>query len=389
VQAECVGSIRSPAFSRMLVRRPSDVPKAAAPQIDAVVIPTIRPVANLDYAISLVGELGASLVAMCSGSARAEEIDIHATRGEGFSIIGVQLPENFSHPLLSFTSSLHADAARGRQSDLSLKRNLTLLLGRAVGWRRLLFLDDDVRDISTDDLRRASHMLPKSSAVGFFVDEFPDHSVLGHALRLAQAPQQTFVSGGALLVDPSAPIPFFPDIYNEDWLFLHDWTQRGQVASAGNARQLAYFPFDIPDRAYREEFGDLLAEGLYQLIYENRDWRIAGTDFWATQILERRQRIVWALEALHRSPVDAHLRERVRTALAAALARLDQIEPSSPGRFIDAWRDDLQAWEIRCQKLQPFNSVAAALKHFGLTATIDFRASREETARLLPIGRII
>jgi len=387
LQAEEVAQARPHGLSRRLVRQVAEIPGCAAPRIDAIVVPTNRPAAYLGFAASLAAEAGARLVVMCSGSARAQDIGGLMTGQTAQEFIGVQVPDGFSHPLVGFLSSHDGDAAEGRQGDISLKRNLGLLMGRAMRWRRLLFLDDDTRGIGTVDLVRASLLLRSTSAVGFFIDEFPDHSVVGHALRLAQATQQTFVSGGALMVDPSAPAPFFPDIYNEDWLFLCDWTRRRRLTSAGYARQLAYAPFDDPARAHREEFGDLLAEGLHQLIDQGRRIRDAGTAFWAGQLAERRQRITWSAEAVRRSTaVSDALRERVVIALRAAVARLDQINPASPGRFIDAWRGDLRVWAARYREIPPLGSLAKALDQLSLAAEVTAPVPRQDLAPLASTG---
>lgn len=69
----------------------------------------------------------------------------------------------------------------------------------------------------------------------------------------------------------------FPEVYNEDWFFMHGL----EVLPAGDANQLAYNPF-APGRASREEFGDLIAEALRGRAV-TRD-----PDFWAQKIRERR-----------------------------------------------------------------------------------------------------
>jgi hypothetical protein len=358
-------------LNRNLVRLDGESPsdsRSAPRRIDAIFVPTIRPVAQLHVAVSLARRTGATLVAMCSGAARADETAQYLIDDDVPSFVGVQLEPGYSHPMLAFSSSQHNNAAEARVSDLSMKRNLGLLIGRAMRWRRLLFLDDDTFGITTTDLARASRRLDRASAVGFFVDDFPDHSVVGHALRLADAAPRTFVTGGALLVDASAPAPFFPEVYNEDWLFLHDWTARREVGAAGTARQLPYAPFADPARARREEFGDLLAEGLHQLMHDGLNLNDAGTDFWTTQISERGDRIRFAAEIGAGSAAD---REQIRTAMHASLSRLDEIDPASLPRFIAAWRHDLRAWADRYRDLEPCGSVAIALKKLDLLPEVQ------------------
>ena len=64
-------------------------------------------------------------------------------------------------------------------------------------------------------------------------------------------------------------MPFFPEQYNEDWFFFSRLTARRDLAHVGYATQAPYDPFADPVRAQQEEFGDLLAEGLYAL-FENQ-----------------------------------------------------------------------------------------------------------------------
>ncbi len=80
-------------------------------------------------------------------------------------------------------------------------------------------------------------------------------------------PQDVFVSGAVLGVNcADAPLSFFPDVYNEDWFFFGEAAAGHGLTKAGEARQAVYDPFRHEERAVNEEFGDLLAEGLYALI---------------------------------------------------------------------------------------------------------------------------
>ena len=65
-------------------------------------------------------------------------------------------------------------------------------------------------------------MLGAFPTVGMWVTDYPDNSIVCHANRMTEGSQDVFVSGAALAVDCDADIGFFPDIYNEDWLFFFD-----------------------------------------------------------------------------------------------------------------------------------------------------------------------
>ena len=153
-----------------------------------------------------------------------------------------------------------------RRTDLSAKRNLALMLSRMSGWSRILFLDDDITGLDPDDIRKASGLLDTHNAVGLRIGGFPDHSVVCHAYRAGCGEQQSFIGGGALVVELNRAGSFFPDIYNDDWFFLLDGHKSLQpVAVTGQVIQYPYDPFRNPDRARTEEFGDVLAEWMLSL----------------------------------------------------------------------------------------------------------------------------
>ena len=113
------------------------------------------------------------------------------------------------------------------------------------------------------------------------VTDFPDNSVVCHAHRETGGSQDTFVSGSALAVNSWTETGFFPEVYNEDWLFFYDNARARRLGWSGaNAAQLPYDPFDQPERTKRQEFGDVLAEGLYALLDEGAGETQADHDYW-------------------------------------------------------------------------------------------------------------
>ena len=163
-----------------------------------------------------------------------------------------------------------------------MKRNIGLVLARMLGWQRVFFLDDDIRDIAYPDLQRTVDMLGSFSAAGMRVTEFPDNSIVCHANRMTGGSQDVFVSGAALAVECDSDIGFFPGIYNEDWFFFFDAASKGQLGNSYlKATQLVYYPFAKPERAAWQEFGDVLAEGLYALLHLHMDVEQATSAYWA------------------------------------------------------------------------------------------------------------
>jgi hypothetical protein len=334
--------------------------------IDAIVVPTARPAAHLGPVAALAPAVGCLLVVLCSARSSGRAVAELVTSRPGLRAAVVDLPSGYRHRLLELRTSRHPQAGLARHLDLSTKRNLGLLLARLLGWRQVLFVDDDIRGLDVGMLARGSSLLGRYAAVGFRVERWPDNSVVCHAHRLGGGNQDTFVGGSALLVDTAQASSFFPAVYNEDWLFLHDQVRSKKVACAGRTAQLAYDPFASPLRASSEEFGDLIAETLFSSLHGDAGLGMPGRSFWRTGIRRRSAFLEdvtgRVLAASLGKPVTAH----PLAALAAATARLQEIEPADCQAFVDAWRADLSVWSDRLPGLPAFATERQALQYLDL-----------------------
>ncbi len=138
---------------------------------------------------------------------------------------------------------------------------------------------------------------------GLISRSFPDNSVVCHANRLIYRNQDNFVTGAALGVNcAEVPLDFFPDVYNEDWLFFAAHAARGQIVCVGAARQQPYKPFADPKRAVTEEFGDLIAEGLYELFNHGQSLDAATKAYWDEFISARKKLIERLADDLYLIP---------------------------------------------------------------------------------------
>jgi len=177
-----------------------------------------------------------------------------------------------------------------------------------------------------------------------------------------------YVPGGsALVVDVTQCDTLFPPVYNEDWLFLFDAVQRRSVAVAGMLSQLEYRPFAHSRRAASEEFGDLIAEGLYRLIHQGADVSDATYSYWQSA-LERRSRLIDDVAARLLQDEDAPLIGSALMSLAAARKRLTAISALACVSFIRAWRADLDAWRDRLAHLPVVGDLTGAAKFLDLPA---------------------
>jgi hypothetical protein len=88
-------------------------------------------------------------------------------------------------------------------------------------------------------------------------------SVVCHAHRLGGDKQDVFASASGIGVRPDRDeLAFFPNIHNEDWFFFANEAAQHRIAKAGESRQKRDDPYER-GRAVQDEFGNLLAEGLY------------------------------------------------------------------------------------------------------------------------------
>jgi hypothetical protein len=337
--------------------------------VDAIIVPTARPPAYLTEAADLAKALSCVLVTLHSrkwttAAKAAERLPADV------DLIAIDVPEPGRLRLPDWqTSQLLARTVFARRTDLSIKRNLALMLCRMLGWSRILFLDDDITELNAQDVWKASSLLDTHNAVGLHIDGFPDHSVVCHAYRQAGGDQQSFVGGGALAIDVKRSSSFFPDIYNDDWFFLLDGDKGLQpTAVTGRVRQNPYDPFRNPERARAEELGDVLAEGIYWLLDQDRSATDADRAHW-TKFLDKRARFIRdVLEMVREHHLEPDEKARRIAALKGSLGRLALITPELCESYLRAWGADRRDWQHHVDRLptrQQLPQALAALSRKG------------------------
>jgi hypothetical protein len=351
-------------------------------KLDAIIVPASRTAANLDQALTLARDVGCWLVILCSGQLDAEgAIEYADARSRSYGkVIAVDIPAGYSHELLHFQ---RLRAIRGGlpqacdyyTTDLSIKRNIGLILARMLKWQRIFFLDDDIRDVTYHNLQNTVNMLGSYSAAGLWITEFPDNSIVCHANRMTGEEQDVFVSGAALAVNCEAPLGFFPDIYNEDWLFFFDYVSQGKLAnSLLKATQLHYRPFADPPRAAWQEFGDLIAEGLYSLVHLGLPIEAATRDYWRHFIEVRRSFLEGVITRAESAQSD--IPEGLAFCVRQAVKTLLTIQPMLCERYVRAWRDDMADWHKRLNGISKMPSIEAALRELRLTPVTSLSADK-------------
>lgn len=347
-----------------LLQQPADA-EVSRRALDAIVVPTIRP-QSLQPATVLASEMGCALVVLCSTPEQAGQV-LSECEPAGDDRLVTYVPRSIEDNLLSFLTSVHPenDIERSCHIDIARKRNVGLLLARLCGWRTIMYLDDDIRDLTASAVSRAAALTARFQAAGFEINYYPDNSVVCHANRLTGGKQDIFPGGSALVVDVARCNTLFPPIYNEDWLFLFDAVQSRSVAVAGTLSQLEYQPFAHSRRAASEEFGDVIAEGLYRLIHEGADVTDATYAYWRSA-LERRFQLIDHVAARLLQDGDTPVIGYALMSLAAARKQLTAISALACVSFIRAWRADLDAWRHRLHCLPVVGDLAEAAKFLDL-----------------------
>jgi hypothetical protein len=352
--------------------------------LDAIIVPGSRPAANLDHAVTLARAAGCWLLVVCSQRLRGTEVKEFLAERSFRKAIVIDLPPGYSHDLLEFPELRSIEKELPLEctyysTDLSMKRNIGLVLAKMMGWQRIFFLDDDIRDIAYPNLQTTIDMLGSFPAVGMWVTDFPDNSIVCHANRETKGSQDVFVSGAALAINCDGDIGFFPDIYNEDWLFFFDNAANGRLANSSlEATQLAYYPFSNEKRAAWQEFGDVLAEGLYALLHLGQSVKNATPDYWAN-FLEARRNFLEAILTRSES-ADLEIRDDVVASVTSALKSLGQIDAALCYRYIQAWQADLRQWKRRMAEVPADLPLKDALAELGLSPT----ATADRLWRFLP-----
>lgn len=344
-----------------------DSPRDTEPgDVCAIVVPTVRDPATMRDSLRLGAELGRPVVALCSGWSSAAGVRQKA-RDLGAEVIAVDVTPGARLPTFSADRVLATDQRLRHRSDVSTKRNLGLAVAVLLGWRAVVFLDDDITDLRAEAVRTAGGLLRTHRVAALENVGFWDNSVVCHARRAVGLPQRSFVGGGTMAVRVGTGTPHFPSIYNEDWFFLVGRSRIERVALCGKVSQREYDPFLSPERARTEEFGDCLAEGLFALPDGDRAETALDKRYWRAFLDSRAAMIDEVLKRLGGLP-PSERNTRIGQALKVARGRCLIIDPAFCVAYLRAWRKDLTAWRGFLDALPRRESPEAAFEHLGLRA---------------------
>ncbi|MEU4251131.1 hypothetical protein AB0F15_27355 [Amycolatopsis sp. NPDC026612] len=329
-----------------------DAEDVSGAAMDAIIVPTARPAPYLRQAIAVARDRGVLLLFLCS---KRSTISGAVLEAKNAGVRALAIDTDLLDPALvpDFATDQVVRLTRFRRpTDTSFKRNLALLIAVLAGWKRILFLDDDIALPHPADLGVAAGLLDEYAVVGLANAGMPDNSVVCHAIRDAGKKQDTFIGGGALAVGEAAFSSFFPNIYNEDWFFLLDGMKLRPSATTGTAVQKDYDPYRDVRRARGEELGDTLAEGVFGLFDSHLGLAQADAAYWGDFLADRRRIIRDTIKLVQASPIDAGQQVRMADSLRAAIGRSELIKPELCVQYLRAWQEDCVRWRQRITGLR-------------------------------------
>lgn len=361
--------------------------------VDLIVVPTSRSFLvtepGIEIAVRLAHGLDARLLVICSGDAEPDQFPAQLLRSWPARVALMTMPSTGTESFLpDFDTSGHPFASSEwiARRDVADKRNLALLVAAGIRWRHVLFLDDDVR-LPLEDAEAPPQAFGDASVanafaqmdaglhhlVGWTMTEFPDNSAVCHARRWVELPQSSFIGGGSLAVRVTRKMPFFPRVYNEDWLFTYPYLvrkrRRAVVGSAGVIHQAEYDPF-APGRPVSEELADILAEGLLNAVEIGATMAmICSESFWRIVISRRRAMVRDVCRrlgsAVDSGAMSSKQARKVEIGLRAVLALHDRMsrERDLAADYVDflvRWGLDQLRWE-HCLKAATPPTAAAVL----------------------------
>ena len=355
-----VRTLHHGSHNRLLTEEP--LPVGGSAGLDAIIVPTARPAEELGHVMRIGATIDVPVLVLCSQDATAYHARKVANSNDAPAWT-VDVDDSMARQLpgSEFDRLLRANGF-GSISDLSLKRNLGLALARGANWERVLFLDDDIIVDHPETLHRVSGLLDRYRAVGLDNNGFKDNSVVCHAFSDTGGDQSTFIGGGAMMVNPQTAVSFFPNIYNEDWLFLLGTGVPFAAARAGRMVQREFDPYANPRRAAAEELGDTIAESLFWLLDVGREISTATTGFWGDALFRRREFIDHILGRADRSPAPY----KIRRSLEAARRRSTDVQAGLCTELVEAWQSDLVRWRKFLHRLPVTRGPEKFVSNVGL-----------------------
>jgi len=220
-------------------------------------------------------------------------------------------------------------------------RNYAVWLALSRNLERVILIDDDILLSDSAQVLATLNLLSQFPLIGAKTIGMPDDSVVGHVLRGLGAVEHDFISGQYLGLALDRISFHFPDVYDEDWIFLLLHSLELPLARYGTVTQLYYDPFgDMEAECLFQEPGEILVEGLIDAIVMYRRPSLLFEEvFWRKIVFSRKSRIT-EIEGLLRERPDGRELLHHHGKLAIYHEEVD------PRTFAKWWRGYFEANKI-------------------------------------------
>lgn len=174
--------------------------------------------------------------------------------------------------------------------NLGIARNFALDHSVTLGYEKVLFLDDDIKEINESKIDKGFSVLNKDCFVSCTLKGLEDNSIVGHIAKKVGILDDgdKMLSGGFLFLSPASISNRFYNIYNEDWIMQLLENQKEKIilpySVCHNVDQVVNWTIDL---AIFQEFGELVVDGLL----ENKNALSMDYLFWDV-IIENRIRYI-------------------------------------------------------------------------------------------------
>jgi hypothetical protein len=155
--------------------------------------------------------------------------------------------------------------------DLPFKRNFVIEFSKVRKYEKVLLIDDDIRFTDKRIIYSMVDALNVFWISSCYSTETIDTSLVGEVAIKCGVERINFLSGNCLAINLHFFIPYFPNIYNEDWLAVIPAIIAKTAILIGPVIQLGRNIEAPEEMAAFQEFGELIADEIYDHISNNLD----------------------------------------------------------------------------------------------------------------------
>jgi hypothetical protein len=172
--------------------------------------------------------------------------------------------------------------------NLGYARNFALLAGKAAGFKRVLFMDDDIKVPAISVIDDLFALLAEYRFSGAHITGLVDDSILGHVATNSDIFNERMLSGGFMAFEPGRIEHYFLNNYNEDWIWLFLQTRDKSLIQTTEVMQALGDPLDdYTNKIMFQEFGEIALDGILDC-YKQDDFKNLRTlSFWRRMLDER------------------------------------------------------------------------------------------------------